>query len=95
MTEVSARVLDDVRRRLATTPGDLPPPRVAEAMRAGGGPVGDAMVLAVHDALRRDVLGAGPLEPLLALPGVTDVLVNGPDQVWVDRGDGADRCVAG
>ena len=38
--------------------------------------------------LRRDVLGAGPLEPLLRLPGVTDVLVNGPDQVYVDRGDG-------
>jgi len=42
----------------------------------------------VHDALRRDVEGAGPLEPLLALTGVTDVLVNGPGQVWVDRGDG-------
>ena len=40
------------------------------------------------DALRRDVLGAGPLEPLLRLDGVTDVLVNGPAQVFVDRGDG-------
>jgi pilus assembly protein CpaF len=88
VTEVSSRVLDDVRRRLASTPGALTPHRVAEAMRAGGGPVGDAMVLAVHDALRRDVLGAGPLDPLLVLPGVTDVLVNGPDQVWIDRGDG-------
>ncbi|QIK74627.1 TadA family conjugal transfer-associated ATPase [Nocardioides piscis] len=57
-------------------------------MRAAGRPVGDATVLAVHDALRRDVLGAGPLEPLLRLPGVTDVLVNGADQVWVDDGDG-------
>ena len=34
---------------------------------------------------------AGPLEALLAEPGVTDVLVNGPDQVFVDRGRGLER----
>lgn len=28
------------------------------------------------------------MEPLLALPGVTDVLVNGPDHVYLDRGGG-------
>jgi pilus assembly protein CpaF len=81
-------LLDEVRERLAATPGDLSPHRVAEALRAAGRPVGDAMVLAVHDELRRDVLGAGPLEPLLRRPGVTDVLVNGADEVWVDCGDG-------
>ncbi len=30
--------------------------------------------------------GLGPLEPLLADPDVTDVLVNGPGLVWVERG---------
>ncbi|MEV7429797.1 TadA family conjugal transfer-associated ATPase [Nocardioides sp. NPDC092400] len=88
---VGADVVDAVRERLARTPGDLTPHRVAEALRAAGRPVGDATVLAVHDALRRDVLGAGPLETLLRLPGVTDVLVNGPDAVYVDRGDGLER----
>lgn len=39
-------------------------------------------------ALRSEVLGAGPLEPLLADPAVTDVLVNGLQGVWVDRGEG-------
>jgi pilus assembly protein CpaF len=37
-------------------------------------------VLGVYEALRRDVVGAGPLEPLLRTPGVTDVLVNGADR---------------
>lgn len=37
------------------------------------------------------ILGAGPLQPLLDSPDVTDVLVNGPDQVWVDRGHGLER----
>ena len=87
-TTVVPGLLDEVRERLAATPGDLSPHRVAEALRAAGRPVGDAMVLAVHDELRRDVLGAGPLEPLLRRPGVTDVLVNGAAEVWVDCGDG-------
>jgi pilus assembly protein CpaF len=81
-------VLVSVRDQLARGGAELTPQRVAQALRVDGRPVGDATVLAVHDALRRDVLGAGPLDPLLALPDVTDVLVNGADQVWLDRGDG-------
>lgn len=91
MSAVTPAVVDDVRRRLATSPGELTPHRVAEALRASGAPVGDATVLAVHDLLRQDVHGAGPLEPLLRLPDVTDVLVNGADDVWVDRGRGLER----
>ncbi len=88
---VPAVVVEEVRERLARSPGDLTPHRVAEALRAAGRPVGDAMVLAVHEALRRDVVGAGPLEPLLRTPGVTDVLVNGADAVYLDRGGGLER----
>lgn len=81
-------LVDEVREALARRPGDLTPHRVAEALRDRGRPVGDAMVLAVHEALRRDVVGAGPLEPLLRTPGVTDVLVNGATGVYLDRGSG-------
>jgi pilus assembly protein CpaF len=41
------------------------------------------------------MVGAGPLEPLLAAPDVTDVLVNGPQEVWVDRGSGLERADVG
>lgn len=34
---------------------------------------------------------AAALVALLARPGVTDVLVNGPDDVWWERGDGLQR----
>ncbi|MFL6157712.1 MAG: TadA family conjugal transfer-associated ATPase [Marmoricola sp.] len=88
MTEIPDDVLVAVRERLARDSSQVSAQQVADALRADGRPVGDAEVLAVHDALRRDVLGAGPLEDLLTLPGVTDVLVNGADQVWLDRGDG-------
>ena len=88
MKDAPAELVELVRDRLVRDPGSLTPHRVAVALRAAGRPVGDATVLAVHDALRRDVVGAGPLEPLLALPGVTDVLVNGAGAVFVDRGEG-------
>jgi pilus assembly protein CpaF len=81
-------LLERVRDRLATSGTDPDPVEVARALREEGRPVGDAEVLSVLDDLRRDVLGAGPLEPLLRTEDVTDVLVNGPDQVYVDRGAG-------
>ena len=57
-------------------------------MRAEGRIVSDAALIETVDALRRHSVGAGPLDDLLHTPGVTDILVNGPDHVYVDRGDG-------
>ena len=85
---VPVDVVERVREHLARDGGNLSPARVAQALRDEGRPVGDAAVLAVLDTLRRDIVGAGPLEPLLRREGVTDVLVNGPRQVFLDRGDG-------
>ncbi|MDP2162785.1 MAG: CpaF family protein [Hydrogenophaga sp.] len=39
------------------------------------------MVLDIQD----EIMGLGPLEPLLADPTVSDILVNGPSQVFVER----------
>src|SRR5688572_9828379 len=39
----------------------------------------------VAERVLHRVTGLGPLEPLLADPEVTDVLVNGPGAVWVER----------
>src|SRR5215207_4993976 len=44
-----------------------------------------ADVDAVVDRVLARIGGVGPLEPLLADPAVTDVLVNGPGAVWVER----------
>lgn len=53
--------------------------------------LGDRGVRQRGERLGRQVLGAGPLERVLAEPGVTDVLVNGTEGVWVDRGRGLER----
>ncbi|HVJ55060.1 MAG TPA: ATPase, T2SS/T4P/T4SS family [Aliidongia sp.] len=41
--------------------------------------------MAVTQLVINDMLGLGPLEPLLADPTVTDILVNGSNQVYVER----------
>lgn len=87
-SDAPSDMVERARERLARDGAELTPTRVARALREDGRPVGDATVLAVLDALRLDVLGAGPLEPLLRLEGVTDVLVNGARQVFIDRGRG-------
>jgi pilus assembly protein CpaF len=42
-----------------------------------------------------ELAGAGPLEPLLQDRRTTDILVNGPAEVWVDRGFGLERAPVG
>lgn len=80
--------LDAVRSRLSAR-GERPgPAEVADALAWLGHVVSDTTVLATVEALRRDSVGAGPLDALLRTPGVTDVVVNGADAVYVDRGFG-------
>ncbi len=88
---VSIELLDRVRGTLASQGADPTPARVAAALRADGTVFGDSTVLEVVEALRREAIGAGPLDRLLSEPGITDVLVNGPNEVYADRGSGLER----
>ena len=71
--DVSTLARDELRSRLALMLRDEAPltdPRAA------------ALVL---DELVDDVGGLGPLEPLLADATVTEIMVNGPARVYVER----------
>ena len=85
-------LIDRVRERLAAESVPLRPNAVAAAIRAeSSGVLGDAEVLGNLRILETELTGMGILEPLLAAPGTTDVLVTAPDQVWVDDGNGLRR----
>ncbi|MGX7681423.1 TadA family conjugal transfer-associated ATPase [Jatrophihabitans sp. DSM 45814] len=92
-------LLERVRTRLAAEGvaggaggSHLTTAELGELARRESALVLDSVVL---DELSTDLsaamCGAGPLEELLALPGITDVLVNAPDEVWLDRGAGLER----
>src|SRR4051795_5821189 len=83
----SADLVGRVRRRLAAAPARLDDLVRTEA----AGIVDEAVVAALSRDVEAELHGAGPLEPLLAVAGVTDVLVNGPGDVWLDCGRGLER----
>ena len=64
--------LEDVRSVLGRTGAALSPSSVAGALRGLGLLVSESTVRDTVDALRRESAGAGPLEQLLGLRGVTD-----------------------
>jgi pilus assembly protein CpaF len=86
---VSTPLIDRVRMRLATSSTDLD---LSELARQESALLVDSDALSeLSEQLTAELSGAGPLEELLATPGVTDVLVNAPDQVWLDRGCGLEQ----
>lgn len=75
-----------VRHRLAAEGGPVTGARVSAALRDSGRVLGSAALAELDGVVRAEILGAGPLQALLDDPQVTDVLVNGPHDVWVERG---------
>lgn len=88
MAEVA---LAELQTRLAGLGRSYTPVDVAGALRGMGVIVTDAVVHDTLAQLRRNSVGAGPLDDLLAEPGVSDVVVNGAREVFVDRGRGLER----
>lgn len=88
---ITPELIDRVRARLVDTGAGASPATVAAAVRAEGVVCGDRDLAGLLRAVQDEVTGAGPLAVVLRDPLVTDVLVNAPDDVWVDRGDGLTR----
>ena len=88
MTEpvVQSRVWDEIRQ------GRSPNPQVVASVAAAEQAVlGVRGATSVASEIAASVLGAGPLEPVLGWPGLTDVAVNADGTVWADTGHGMRR----
>lgn len=65
--------------------------QVRSAAASAGIVLGVDDLLAVTSRVEQLLWGWGPLAPVLADPAVSDLLVNGPDDIWLDRGRGLER----
>ena len=71
----------------------MPPEALRAELQWLAGQLMDELKIALNESERRQViqgiqdemLGLGPLEPLLADPAISDILVNGPQQTWFER----------
>ncbi len=84
-------LVEAVRARLAARATPPTDDDVRAVARECGAVLGSTALAEVTRSVRAEILGAGPLQRLLEDPDVTDVLVNGPREVWLDRGRGLER----
>jgi len=91
MAELQPEVMARIRRHVASHAQFPDAATLGALVREGGGVLGQEDLAALPGRVRAELLGAGPLQPLLDTPGVSDVLVNGPHEVWLDRGAGLQR----
>lgn len=85
-------VIDRVRRKLADGRTEADVAQIAQLIREETqGLVSDRELLELLKLTQAEVAGAGPLDGLLQDDTVTDVLVNGPADIWADRGAGLER----
>jgi pilus assembly protein CpaF len=85
------KLLAAVRESVMADAAPVTPSRVAAAVQASGRLLGTAGALAAVESISAELNGLGPLQPLTGDTAVTDIFVNGPDSVWLDRGDGLER----
>ena len=78
----------EVRRRMLDDGEPVTPARLAAAVHSSGRLLGAEGALRAVDRVQAELQGLGPLQELALLPGISDILVNGPDRVWVDSGHG-------
>lgn len=84
-------LVDLVRARLVAS-SEPPSSQAIGRIVSDCGLVLDRVALAqLTTALTDELGGLGPLDALVRDPAVSDVLVNSPDEVWVDRGAGLVR----
>ncbi|WP_458781035.1 TadA family conjugal transfer-associated ATPase [Arthrobacter sp. D3-16] len=88
---VDTGLLESVRESMMADAGAVTPSRVAAAVQATGKLLGTAGSLAAVERISAELNGLGPLQELTRDPAVTDIFVNTPDSVWVDRGRGIER----
>ena len=78
-------------RLLAEGRGPVAPERLAALVREEAPLLGARQRARVVEEVLAEVRGLGPLEPLVADPAVTEVMINGPGPVWIERAGRLER----
>ena len=66
-------------------------PIVDHTIEVGGYAVTREERLRLVDEMVHDVTGFGPIEPFLADPTITEIMVNGPEHIYIERGGKIER----
>lgn len=90
-TALDDAFVDQVRERLLSEGGALTDTRIATAVRETGRVLGAVGSVRAAQHVKAQLTGLGPLEPLLPASGLSDLYVNGHENVFVETLDGIQR----
>ena len=91
LSRLEARLAEHLNRLLENAglpPGQEEPAFArlfAQALEQLQVPLNREIQQRLYREMRNEVLGYGPIQPLLDDPEVSEIMVNGPKQVWVER----------
>ncbi|MDO4918299.1 TadA family conjugal transfer-associated ATPase [Kocuria sp.] len=83
--------VEQVRERLLAEGGAITDTRIARAVRETGRVLGAVGAVRAAQHVKAQLTGLGPLEPLLPATGLSDVYVNGHENVFVETAEGIRR----
>lgn len=90
-TELDTQFTEDVRNRLLQEGGALTDARIARAIQDTGRVLGAVGSIRAVQHIKAELTGLGPLEPLLPTEGLSDVYINGHENVFVETLGGVTR----
>ncbi len=83
--------VDDIRSRIELREGSSSAQDIVSIAREVVPWISDVELVDLVAQLSNEDFGLGPLNELIRIPHVTDVVVNGHKDVWIDRGNGLER----
>lgn len=89
IAQVQARLVSEPETPGSRREADYWPRRISalvnEQLETSGRVVSDRERARLARYAQAELLGLGPLEPLLADESISEIMVNGPNQIWVER----------
>ncbi len=96
--QVQTRLIAEPETAAARRDPDHWPRRIAgllsEQLETSGRVVSDRERLRLNRFAQAELIGLGPLEPLLADESISEIMVNGPNLIWVERSGKIERTSA-
>lgn len=81
-------LIEKVREHLIAHSADISDVEITKALRSVGSLESGSELLQIANKIKSQLIGYGPLEEVMQLPGLTDVLVHGDGRVFIEFGNG-------
>ncbi len=83
MNEIPVGVIERIRNECIATDSEPTPQIITKYLRESGVLLTQSALLVALNQVAAQLSGLGPLEDLLRIPRLTDIVVNGPKDVWI------------